>query len=316
MEETIMKDSYAIPQESIRSILEKYRLGSISSFQEIKTGLINPVFIINNQFILKVNTKHTIENKQKFEKEAFLLTLFSKSDIPSPKLIGFGISGEIIKEDYLLMTYVEGETLTTAFENSDQETKDNLALQLGKVAREIHTIDIKEILLRPALFGLKENWVKTTNLDFATYFKLIKERKLLPDNIIGSIEEITHKFSELGDLSDKLCLIHGDFSPNNFQVKNGLIVGVFDFEMATLGDPLYDLQKYSISFQLGDEFDKNAFLEGYGFKVISEAEKIRLKRYSLSQGLWEMWATENQEFPFGDKEMKEGKNLIARTLDL
>src|SRR3989344_2339736 len=310
-----MKDNYKILKDQVQAILEKYHLERIFSFEAIKTGLINPVFVINNQYVLKINTKDVIEHKQKFEKEAFLVRLFSGSDIPAPKLIGHDASGEIIKEDYLLMTYIPGQTLTKAFEKSDSKTRHNLALQLGKVARQIHSLDITEVISRADLFGFKENWVKTVDSEFATYFNLVKEKQLLPKNIMEGVEKISHDFSALGNLTDKICLIHGDFSSNNFQVKNGLIVGVFDFEMATLGDPLYDLQKFPINFQLGDTFDKSAFLSGYGQKGMSSDETTRLKRYSLSQGLLEMWATETKEFPFGDKEMQEGKGLVIKTLE-
>lgn len=111
-------------------------------------------------------------------------------------------------------------------------------------------------------------------------------------------------------------MIHGDFSTDNVQVKNGNIVGVFDFENAKLGDPYYDLQKLPINFQLGDAFDKNAFLAGYGFEELSTEEKIRLKRYCIFQGLWGIWATETQLFPFGEKEIQEGKELIAKALQM
>ena len=92
---------------------------------------------------------------------------------------------------------------------------------------------------------------------------------------------MSREFTSLDSLSEKVTLIHGDFSCNNFQVRNGEIVGVFDFEMTKLGDPYYDLQKLPISFQLGDKFDKDAFLAGYGQQVVSADEKIRLKRYTL-----------------------------------
>jgi aminoglycoside phosphotransferase (APT) family kinase protein len=118
----------------------------------------------------------------------------------------------------------------------------------------------------------------------------------------------------LGDLSKTVTLIHGDFSRNNFQVRNDKIVGLFDFEMVKLGDPYYDLQKLPINFQLGDGFDKDAFLDGCERQAMTKEEKIRLKRYALSQGLWELWATETKQFPFGENEIQEGKNLIQKAL--
>ena len=309
-----MKDNFAISEDIIKKILQKYGLGQFSAFEEIKTGLINPVFIVNNQYVLKINTKRNPENKQKFEKEAFLYALFYKSNIPTPKCIAYDYSREIIKEDYLLISYIEGETLTKAFKKANKETKYHLAYQLGEIAKIIHTVNIGKISHRSDLLGNKESWDIRIKSEFTEYLDLVKKKRLLLERIIEDIEAESRKFASLDILSEKVALIHGDFSCNNFQVRNGEIVGIFDFEMVNLGDPYYDLQKLPINFQLGDEFDKAAFLAGYGQKVMTADEKIRLKRYSLLQGLWELWATETQQFPFGEKEILEGKDLIAKSL--
>ena len=84
--------------------------------------------------------------------------------------------------------------------------------------------------------------------------------------------------------------------------------------MSQLGDPLYDLQKLPINFQLGPRFDRNAFLAGYDMKIMSKSQKIRLARYAISQGLWEIWATDTKQFLVGDKEIQEGKDLIINAL--
>lgn len=309
-----MKDNFTISEETIKKILQKYNLGQFSTLEEMKTGLINPVFVINSKFVLRINTKEDSESKQKFKKEAILYSSLSKSDIPVPKYITYDCSGEIIKEDYLLISYIEGETLTEAFKKANKGIRYRLAYQLGEIAKKIHSVDISEISSRSNLFGNKESWNKTTESEFAEYFDLVKKKRLLSEKAIEAVEVASKEFLSLGDISEKVTLIHGDFSCNNFQVRNGEIVGVFDFEMAKLGDPYYDLQKLPINFQLGDGFDKDAFLDGYGQQVMTKEEKIRLKRYALSQGLWELWATEIKQFPFGENEIQEGKDLVQKSL--
>ena len=311
-----MIDNFTIPKEKINKILQKYNLGRFSTLEEIKTGLVNPVFIVNKQYILRINTKQTNESKLKFEKEVFLYSFLSKSDIPIPKCIAYDFSGEIVREDYLLISYIEGETLKKAFKRANSEVSYRLAYQLGEIAKRIHSANISEISFRSDLFRRMEDWNKTIELEFTEYFELVKKKRLLSDDVVKNIDKVSNVFASLGNLSEKFTLIHGDFSRNNFQVKNGEIVGVFDFEMAALGDPYYDLQKLPINFQLGEEFEKKAFLAGYGKQLLSMEEKIRLKKYALFQGLWELWATETQKFPFGKEEIEEGKHLILKTLKM
>lgn len=306
-----MKDNFIISQDAITKILQKHHLDSLSTFEEIKTGLINPVFIINKRYVLRVNTT---ENKQNFEKEAFLYDVLPKFDIPTPKCIAYDSSGKIINESYIIFSYIEGEPLTEAFKKANSEVKNNLAFQLGEMAAKIHSVDSKELAIKNDLFGSNGNWKKTIEREFEACLDLAKQKQLLSKKTIKDIEKISKKFASLGTLSEKMCLIHGDYSASNIQAKDGQIVGIFDFEMAKLGDPFYDLQKLPIHFQLGNEFDTSAFLTGYGQKEMSRDVKTRFKKYCLLQGLWELWATETQEFPFGEKEIEEGKDLIAKTL--
>src|SRR3989344_958085 len=156
-----MKDNFTISKETIKNILQKNNLGRISTLKEIKTGLINSVFVINDQYVLRINAKKDFQSKQKFEKEAYLYALLSKSDIPTPKCIVYDSSGEIIDEDYLLISYIEGETLREAFKKADKEVRYHFAYQLGKIAKKIHSVDMSKISTRSDLFGNKESWSKT-----------------------------------------------------------------------------------------------------------------------------------------------------------
>lgn len=189
-----MKDNFTISEETIQKILQKNDLGQFSSLEEIKTGLINPVFILNHQYILRINTKGDTANKQRFEREAFLYTLLSHSDIPTPTYIAYDCSGEIINEDYILLSYIEGETLTEAFRKASKEIRYRLAFQLGQIAKRIHSVDSKALSPRSDLFGLKEDWKSTEDGEFTTFFIVVKQRQLLSEKIIGDIEEVSKAF--------------------------------------------------------------------------------------------------------------------------
>jgi hypothetical protein len=71
-----------------------------------------------------------------------------------------------------------------------------------------------------------------------------------------------------------------------------------------------------ISFQVGADFKIKSFLKGYGKALFTPQELRRIKMYALSQGLWEIWATETQAFPYEEKELNEGKQLVQNSLKL
>lgn len=309
-----MKDVISISEDVISKILKIYGLEQLLSLEENKVSLINSVFILNKKYVLRINLKDNDESKKKFEKEAYLYSHLDESGVPTPKCLAYDTSHAIIDHEYLILSYIPGETLTVAFENADFETKSRLSFGLGKIAHKIHSLGTAPSIARPDLFGTEDAWSQEKEREFNTYYDHIKSKDLLPKDLTDGIDQNILDYQSLGDLSGEYSLIHGDYSRDNLQVEGGQIVGIFDFEMAQIGDPLYDLQKLPINFQLGPRFDRNAFLAGYQMKTMSRSEKIRLSRYAISQGLWEIWATDTKQFLFDDKEIQEGKDLIINAL--
>jgi aminoglycoside phosphotransferase (APT) family kinase protein len=309
-----MKSKFTLSKKSATQVLGKHHLGPLLTINEIKTGLINPVFLINGKYILKVGSQNDLDTLHKFEKEAFIYQMFDKSDIPIPKLFAYDSTGNIIPKVYLICSYLEGETLLAAYPKAFQVTQRKLAFQLGELAQKIHSVAINPLEIKSDLFGIPRDWQVKVEVEFMRYFEVIKQRHILSLNLMSQIDLISKHYIALGDLASEMSLIHGDFSANNLQINSDQIVGIFDFEMATIGDPLYDLQKLPINFQLGPNFDQAVFLSGYGNSRLTQAELVRLKRYGLSQGMWELWTTITQQFPFGDREIQEGLELINRSI--
>ena len=143
----------------------------------------------------------------------------------------------------------------------------------------------------------------------------MKENNYLSTETNNKIKNVYDNYNQITDWQEIGRLVHGDFSPNNIRIYQNHIVGVIDFEFATIADPLYDLQKLPINFQLGCDFNHDKFLAGYKIQKFSDSEIIRLKTYCLAQGLWEIWATHTKQFPYTNTEMEEGKRLIENTLN-
>ncbi len=309
-----MKDTVILSKDIISKILEEHNLDPFSSYEEYVVGTINPIFVINSKYVLRINTKNTNESKLKFERESFLYKTLHNSGILTPECIAYDTSHLIIDYDYLILSYIPGQTLTTAFEDCDISTKSNLSYELGAIVHKIHSVDLRALSSRPELFDSVKNWASTMNAEFLVYFDYIKSNNLLPLGLIEGIELNSKQYLAIPDLHRHYSLIHGDFSRDNIQVLNRHIVGIFDFEMAQIGDPLYDLQKLPIKFQLGIGFDRNAFLAGYSMPTMSREEKIRLNRYAITQGVWEIWATATKAFNYAEKEMAEGRELIINAI--
>lgn len=310
-----MKQQFPISDNTIKEILNKYNLGTLKSVVSIKAGLINPVFLINDRYVLRIDKSNHLKNvpghDTRFEREAFLYDLLPKRDIPTPQCLGFDSSQKIIPEKYIIISYIKGTSLSDRFKDLDKKNQTKLSFQMGDVLRKIHGITAEDLDSDDQLFGPKVNWKKLYEKEFNLYLEKAMDGKYFSPEIEAEIKKIYLRFqNKVSDLDSNLRLTHSDFSAGNIQVNDGEIVGIFDFEWSHIGDPLWDLQKLLINFQLGDGFSKADFLKGYQLENITEEERTRIKMYTLHQGLWEIWATKTQLFPFGEKEITEGNQLI------
>jgi aminoglycoside 2''-phosphotransferase len=313
----MMKQQYSISNDTIEKILNKYNLESLKSILPIKAGLINPAFLINGRYVLRIDKSDHLKNVQghetRFNREAFLYNLLPKKGVPTPTCFGFDDSREIIPEKYIIVSYIAGTSLSVGFKALGEVTQEKLSFQMGEVIRKIHDVT-PEDLNGSELFGPKTGWKKLYEKEFTFYLEEAIKGKYVSPEIEEKIKKTYQKFqNQISNLDSKLKLVHGDFSASNIQINNGNVVGVFDFEWSHIGDPLWDLQKLPINFQLGDGFNRESFLKGYGLEQITEQEQIRIKIYCFHQGMWEIWATKTQLFPFGEEEIAEGNQLINLT---
>lgn len=310
-----MKQHFPISDNTIKEILNKYNLGTLKSVVSIKAGLINPAFLINDRYVLRIDKSNHLKNvpghDTRFEREAFLYGLLPKKDIPTPQCLGFDSSQEIIPEKYIIISYIKGTSLSDGFKDHDKKTQRKLSFQMGEILEKIHSITPEDLDGGDQLFGPRVGWKKLYKKEFTSFLEEAMKGKYFSTETEEEIKTIYLQFqNKVSDLKNELRLVHSDFSAGNIQVNDGEIVGIFDFEWSHIGDPLWDLQKLLINFQLGDGFSKADFLKGYQLENITEEERTRIKMYTLHQGLWEIWATKTQLFLFGEKEITEGNQLI------
>lgn len=303
---------FILDPKQLQQILDKFNLGQVISCEEVQAGLINPVYLINQKYILRIE-QHTFEaNPDKLKRESILFQILPQFEIPTPRLIGFDDSLEILNTPYILINFIPGQNLEQAFHSFSTDQQRNISYQLGDLVRKIHAVTPGDI--HNPLFGTIDEWVAKSTKDFDTYWAIVNNTEYLPDHIKQDIISNYEKYKCI-EWNDKGRLAHGDFTAGNIQVTNGKIVGVFDFEFAFIADPLWDIQKLSSHFQLGDGFSFDEFLRGYSKPEFNKEEKVRIKMHSYQQGLWEIWANLTHFMPSTEKDILEGIEIITSTFE-
>ncbi|OGG09340.1 hypothetical protein A2154_03345 [Candidatus Gottesmanbacteria bacterium RBG_16_43_7] len=127
----MMKEQYSISNDSTGLILVKHDLEELTSSVPLKAGLINPAFLINGRYVLRVDKSEHLKGVKghdtRFEREAFLYNLLPKRGIPTPICLGLDNSREIIPEKYIVVSYIPGISLSDGFKNLDEETQHKLS---------------------------------------------------------------------------------------------------------------------------------------------------------------------------------------------
>lgn len=304
---------FSLDFETANKILIKHGLEDLKLFEEIKTGSINPVFLINNKYILRFDLGNP-EYKDKLKKESYLFELLPKFSVPTPRMIAFDDSCTLSSYPYFVISYLPGTNLKDCFPKQDSDTKKLLSQELGILLNGIHNVK-PDNLTSHDMFGDINSWIDKVKKNFILYLSYIKTNKYLHKDIIYQIEANFSEYQKLSNWENVACLTHGDINPGNIKMDKGHIVGIFDFEYACIADPFIDFERFPINYQLGNDFDKKIFLTSYGITSFTKEQLTRLKTYCLSQGLWEIWATGTQEYPYGPEVIEEGKLLINNTIN-
>src|SRR3990172_7955238 len=193
----MMKQQYSISNDKVEKILNKYNLESLKSVVPIKAGLINPAFLINDRYVLRIDKSDHLKNVQghniRFEREAFLYDLLPKRGIPTPQCLGFDSSYEIIPEKYIIVSYISGVSLSDGFKNLNKEIQQKLSFQMGEIIRKIHNIT-PEDLNGSELFGPKTGWKKLYEKEFTFYLEEATREKYFSPEVEKEIKKTFQQF--------------------------------------------------------------------------------------------------------------------------
>lgn len=155
--------------------------------------------------------------------ELELLKTLRLHDLPVPEPLCADESNEILPGPYLVVAFIDGETV------DDPSDVTDFVGQMADVLAKIHKVYVGE------------------NLAF-----LADQTKVFTKKLQGRPLQLDETLSE-GRIRDTLAdawppaqtngsaLLHGDFWPGNTMWKDGKLAGVIDWEDAGYGDPLADL---------------------------------------------------------------------------
>ena len=171
-------------------------------------------------------------------REARLLAALERTPVRVPKVLAVCPSAEVIGAPFYVMEQVQGEVITdsipAALDNLEQRGR--IADQLIDALVELHSVDWMAVGLEG--FGRPSGYLERQLRRFTGLWEHNRTRE------IPEVEQLHDWLANNMPQSPPATIVHGDYRLGNTMFAAeapARLVAIFDWEMATIGDPLADL---------------------------------------------------------------------------
>jgi aminoglycoside phosphotransferase (APT) family kinase protein len=174
-----------------------------------------------------------------------LQTLSEQSDVPVPRIVAWSLDRAVLGAPFYVMEFVEGESCDLSAVHrwpTWQKSRLSLGVEMVSMLARIQSFRWQESDL-PAILGRPDSSV----VQVVGFLNRYLEPALSAARLIGTLDAawvdlvlwLRENVPPLD--ADDFVLVHGDFRFGNFIWRDRRIVGVLDWELAMLSDPMLDL---------------------------------------------------------------------------
>ncbi|SHF19160.1 Phosphotransferase enzyme family protein [Caldanaerobius fijiensis DSM 17918] len=304
-------------EKIVKQIFLQNNLGEVKSIKKIEIGFTNKVYLINNEFILKVCEDE--ENEDNFEKEVFFYDFF-KDKIPVPQISVYDNSKKVYNKFFMIYPKIQGDNLYSKWHLMSNSERRDIIRQLCEILRVINKSSYEEFTKRFKL-NSSVNWHDRILDQIQNSLKKIEDKKIISTEFVQAIKNfIKENHNVLTE--QKIALVYWDAHFDNILIQGNIIVGILDFERTNLSsidfalDTIRRMAEYPKKY-MSKEFRKFAKKEDYAkllewfhefYPELFEFKNLgkRLDLYAIEHDLKDLigWPNDN-----------EVKQMIAKTIN-
>ncbi len=172
------------------------------------------------------------------EVEFKILKGLEGSGVPAPRAYYCESDPKILDRPFLIMERMNGNVTQSfqKFGGANLDKRDLIGRQYVEILARLHGLDWQERGYE--FLGAPAGPLGYAERELAKWEAIIEEVKQEPEPVLT--EALIWMKANLPAAAET-CLVHGDYKIDNVMHKGDEIVAVFDWEMATLGDPIDDL---------------------------------------------------------------------------
>jgi aminoglycoside phosphotransferase (APT) family kinase protein len=193
-------------------------------------------------------------------REAHLLRALQDTPVRTPDVLAACDDERVIGAPFYVMNFVEGHVITSVVppELDTEPRRRELGEQLVDALAEVHDVDWRERGLEG--FGKPTGYLDRQLRRFTGLWEHNRTRR------VEAVDRVTAWLGENKPESGPATIVHGDYRLGNTMFaprSEPELVAIFDWELATIGDPLADVGYLLATWaERGDEPNAIAMLGG------------------------------------------------------
>ena len=209
------------------------------SAQFIGEGHSNVTFVLSTGVVVRRPPRGPLPpSAHDVLREARLLRALERTPVRAPRVLAVCDEESVIGAPFYVMERVEGEVITESIPPALQppEERVRIADELVDALVELHSVDWRAAGLEG--FGRPTGYLERQLRRFTGLWEHNKTREL------PEVEEIGSWLAANMPESPPATIVHGDYRLGNTMFASeppARLIAIFDWEMATIGDPLADL---------------------------------------------------------------------------
>jgi aminoglycoside phosphotransferase (APT) family kinase protein len=182
---------------------------------------------------------HVLPTAHDMSREYRVLSALADTDVPTPRTYALCEDESVNGAPFYVMEYREGVIIGDALPEgfaTTHEQRRGISRALVDTLVALHAIDYESVGL--AGFGRPDGYLERQVRRWSQQWDRSKTEEL------PAIEELIRRLRAALPVSPPPTIVHGDYRLGNMALdptRPEKVVAVFDWEMATLGDPLADL---------------------------------------------------------------------------
>ena len=234
-------------------IVKNIEIDKNFQYEQFKVGRSNITFKIfddKNSYVLRRPPYgNKLESAHNMSREYRIIDELSKNNLKVPKPIFLYTEKDISDDDFYIMEYIEGKTISDNIEAELLSTDEKITISNSfiKTIADIHNFDVVSSKLED--LGKHHGYVERQLNRWTKQFEAQKVRE------IDDLDYATELLFENIPKQQKISIVHGDYRLDNVRVNNGSVAAVVDWELCTIGDPLADIGTIIASWSNSKEKD-------------------------------------------------------------